>query len=58
MEETIPKEWDKFYDDIKVNNTTLFVSIKSDLAKFGGYKVGDIVEIRIRKVPQDKEEEE
>lgn len=46
-------EFDKFYDELKENNTVLTISIPKKLVKFGGYKKGDKVKVMIQKVVED-----
>lgn len=49
-------EWDidKFYDQIRVINGVMVISIPHKLADFGQYKEGDVLEIWIRKKGKKK----
>lgn len=51
-------EFETFYDEIKVVNGTLRVTIPDKLVKFAGFQEGDQVKIMIRrKVAEDMGEE-
>ncbi len=42
-------EFETFYDEIKLANGVLRVTIPDKLVKFAGFKVGDCVKVMIQK---------
>jgi bifunctional DNA-binding transcriptional regulator/antitoxin component of YhaV-PrlF toxin-antitoxin module len=50
-------EFESFYDTVKDINGILRVTIPSNLVKFTGIKVGDIVKVMIQKKETEQKEE-